>query len=315
MQRAQRFRLLFAGLVLAGGLLALGVAAAVIGRRAPPGAVVSSVFPIHDLVRRIAGPDVPCVLLLPPGASAHTYQPRPTDAAAASQARILFVNGCEVDLWAERLAGGAAGPPVVRLGEGDQVRHAAGLGEAEHHDHEAGHADHEEAPFSHVWLDPVAAMEMTDRIATELARVDPDGAEGYRQRARRVRGSLELLHARLASERQSLRRDISLVTFHNAFDLLARRYHFTIAATLEPVPGRSPTLRDIERISAQVRPLGIRVLYTEPQLDSAPVRAVAEALGVDLLSVDPLGGPPTGADTYEGVIERIFRAFARSGPP
>ena len=48
--------------------------------------VAVSIFPLYDIVRRIAGPDADVSLVLPPGHSEHTFDPTPKEVDAAFKA-------------------------------------------------------------------------------------------------------------------------------------------------------------------------------------------------------------------------------------
>jgi zinc transport system substrate-binding protein len=52
--------------------------------------VVASINPLADFVRQVGGSKVEVVLLLPPGASPHTYEPTPKVIREISQSRIFL---------------------------------------------------------------------------------------------------------------------------------------------------------------------------------------------------------------------------------
>jgi zinc transport system substrate-binding protein len=75
----------------------------------------------------------------------------------------------------------------------------------------------------HVWLDPALARRQVDAIASGLARIDPAGEAGYRERAARYTAALSALDdAFKAGLAACARREV--VTSHAAFGYLTRRY-------------------------------------------------------------------------------------------
>jgi zinc transport system substrate-binding protein len=113
--------------------------------------VAVDIAPVHSLVARVmAGVGSPD-LIVPPGASPHEYNLRPSEAAALQEADLVFWMGEDLTPWLEgaidSLAGGAT---VTTLLESDgtqllDIREGA-LFEAHDHDDHAdhdNHADHE----------------------------------------------------------------------------------------------------------------------------------------------------------------------------
>ncbi len=143
-------------------VLALSFASLVACHRTSGRAKVAvSIFPIYDLVRRIAGPDADVVLVEPSA-------PRMEDA------RLVVLVGLGLDAWMEPLE-----PPKVRvLKVGDRVPTIAG---------------NDGAIDSHVWLDPQRARLIATAIAEDMARTDASHANAFRARAATLDASLDAL--------------------------------------------------------------------------------------------------------------------------
>src|SRR5919109_3752108 len=69
--------------------------------------VAATIFPLYDLVRNVAGPAVEVVLLVPMGASPHTFDARPGTIRALRGSAAVFAIGHGLDGWVARLAQGA----------------------------------------------------------------------------------------------------------------------------------------------------------------------------------------------------------------
>jgi ABC-type Zn uptake system ZnuABC Zn-binding protein ZnuA len=114
---------------------------------APELAVVATVAPVADLVEQVGGDRVDVTSMVPAGADAHTYEPRPQDVVVLSEADAyvgigLGLNDGALRMAEENLPGGS---PLVRLGElaledDDLVfDHDHGHGHDEGDDHGHGH--------------------------------------------------------------------------------------------------------------------------------------------------------------------------------
>ncbi len=128
---------------------------------------MTTVFPVYDLVRRIAGPDADVLLALPNG---------PADGAA--NANLVVEVGLGFDAWVDAVA-----PAKVRvLRVGDRVPTLTTT---------SGAID------PHVWMDPQRARLIVTAIAEEMARVDASHASAFRERAAAVDASLDALDREL----------------------------------------------------------------------------------------------------------------------
>ena len=85
----------------------------------------------------------------------------------------------------------------------------------------------------HFWMDVDLAIEAVETIRDELSRLDPDGAEGYRERAERYIAELRAVDNEIAELLSGLPEERRhLVTFHDAYGYFAERYGLTILGFL-----------------------------------------------------------------------------------
>ncbi len=288
--------------------------------------VAVSIFPLYDIAQRVAGERIEVVLVLPPGQSEHQYDPTPREMAALAGSDLGIAVGLELDGWVERIIENAAGDDVevVQLGPDLDPRPMAaptvGEEEGEHHDegeeHEGEEAHHHHhhhgANDPHFWLDPVRMKDAVDLIVAAFSELDPEGADGFRARGDEVKASLDALHREIGERADGWTRR-SIVTMHGSFGYYADRYDLTIAAIVEPFPGREPTPRYMAEVLEAVQATDAAALFSEPQLDPRPARVIAEQASIPLGELDPVGGSE-GVDTYESlmtsnteVLDRLLR--------
>ncbi|MBX3207447.1 MAG: zinc ABC transporter substrate-binding protein [Labilithrix sp.] len=273
--------------------------------------VAVSIFPIYDLVRRVAGPDADVMLLIPPGRNEHSFDPTPKDIETVTRSKLGVMVGLGLDPWMEKLMKDAA-PSARILKVGDRVPTLTikddpiGADDHEHdddHDHDkGGDHDHEGkgAQDPHVWLDPQRAQLIVRAIAEELGRVDAAHAVAYRERATELDASLTALDKEAEERLKALKRR-SFVTFHGSFGYFAERYKLNILAVIEPFPGSQPTGEYVSKVLAVIKQKNVPALFSEPQLDPRPAKVLAEEAKIPLGVLDPVGGGPE-TDTYEKLI-------------
>ena len=284
-----------------------------------------SIFPIYDLVRRVAGPDADVGLLLPAGRNEHSFDPTPKDIEAASRARVGVMVGLGLDPWMEKLMKDAA--PKARLlkvgdrvptlnikddpigdDEADKAREAAAKAGAkveshDEHEHEKGATD------PHVWLDPERARLIVRAIAEELGKADSAHAFDYRKRATEVDESLAALDKEIETRAKALTTR-GFVTFHGSFQYFAERYKLDILAVIEPYPGSQPSGAYVTKVLGVIKAKNVPALFSEPQLDPRPAKVLADEAKIPLGVLDPVGGGAE-TDTYEKMIRFDMSALEK----
>jgi zinc transport system substrate-binding protein len=255
--------------------------------------VVVSIHPVYDVVRQVAGEAADVERVLPIGASPHTFDPTPRDVARLVNADLVVTVG-GVDRWLRDL---------LDASQGDAVRlELMGL-EAVRTRLREDFPDLVPAPDasvlawnSHVWLDPRTVAASVPAIAEALAAVDPDGAQGYADRAGALVADLLALDAELA-ERLAPVAGAPFVPFHDAWPYFAARYGLDLIVEIEPFPGREPSPAYLAEALRLVAGSGATAVFGEAQLDRRPAEVVADEAGVGLYVLDPLGGV-AGRETY-----------------
>ena len=270
--------------------------------------VAATIVPLGDFCQQIGRDLVQVQVLIPPGASPHLFEPAPSVMARASQARVFVYVGAGLEPWATRLlrsrgsknlvvVEAAQGMPLLGLNQQDHHHEAAGAqGHIGKHPDKAGaHATHL-AGNPHIWLDPVLAQEIADKIAQALIQADPGHRAHYEANLKDFQAQLAALDREIKQQAQTWRlRDY--VSFHPSFSYFARRYNLNEVGTIEAAPGREPTPRHLKNLVAAIRSYGIKVVFAEPQLNPRVAEVIAQEAGVKVLRLDPMGGaPPYGSD-------------------
>ncbi len=117
--------------------------------------VVASIVPVAYVAQELGGERVRVDVLVPPGASPHTFEPVPSDMVKVQRARLFLEVGAGLDAWSDKLRAAGSGEletltlsavPGLKPLEGGHDHHDHGHGKehAEKHDdhgHEKKHAE------------------------------------------------------------------------------------------------------------------------------------------------------------------------------
>jgi zinc transport system substrate-binding protein len=257
--------------------------------------VIASIYPIADMVQQVGGDYVDVTFVLPAGASPHTFEPKPSLVKKFSSARIFFMVGAGLEFWAEKfieLAG--PGLTTIVLSEGVSLIYTAGHhheDEAKHHHSSLGLSDHESSVANpHIWLDPMIAKSMINKISAALCEVDHQHVKYYKERGQRYLEQLDELD-QLIQKTVSTFGIRKYVSFHASWIYFARHYGLEPVGVIEAAPGRNPTPIQIKNIVAMIKKYHIRAVFAEPQLNPRAAEIIAREAEVNVLLLDPLGGP------------------------
>lgn len=255
--------------------------------------LVVTVHPLALLLEQIGGERVEVHVLVPPGASPHQFEPRPSDLILVSRANAFIKVGGGLDDWAERLF-------AANQVSGDT---ASLLELLKRRDKTIDTDD------PHVWLDPILVRdEIVPLFTALLIRLDPPGDDHYRNRAAGFRSTLDELDREIRSLLQGQAR--SYVAFHGAWRHFAARYALNEIAVVQQAAGEEPTPRELGNLVREARRAGLQSILVEPQLDPRLAATLADEFGAGTVLVDPLGDPGDAErSTYPGLLRFNARAF------
>jgi zinc transport system substrate-binding protein len=178
--------------------------------------------------------------------------------------------------------------------------------EAQAHDHD-GHAHGGVDP--HAWLDPVNAQVWMERLAEDLAALDPGNAAAYRENAEAARAEFDTLIAEIEGRMAPLQ-NAPFIVFHDAYQYFEARFGLSAAGSIslsdatEPSPSRVAEIRDL------VEELGAVCVFAEPQFNRGLVDAVFEGSAANVGVIDPVGAELTpGPGFYPALMRGMAMSF------
>jgi zinc transport system substrate-binding protein len=263
--------------------------------------IAATIFPVVDIVRHVAGPDMRVIQILPAGASPHTFDLTPGKVRELQKARVIFKIGV-IDDWIDGVAESLPRAAIISLQKGITLQPSHEQG----HGHGAAAAGHDDFD-PHYWLSAANGVVMARNIAAALSAADPARAAVYDRNYRGYASELAAVHEEIKKELSALKSN-KMIVFHDGWRYFAAAYGLEIAAVFQASPGREPTPRDMQELYAQVRRYGIGTVFSEPQLPTSSLEPLLQDLGLKLVVIDPLGGTVPG-ESYAGLLRRDARAI------
>ncbi len=280
--------------------------------------VAVSIMPVHSLVAGVmdgvATPD----LLLPGGASPHTFTLRPSDAKMISQADIVFWVGPTLEGFMKKTLAASKAKSVALIdsvgarlppregGVWDEHEHGDDHGHDHHGDHDDDHGHAAVDP--HIWLDPVNAQAMVGAIEKALVEADAVHAARYQRNAAALREKLQALDKELAA---LLAHDgkASFIVFHDAFQYFEKRYGLSGAGSITVNPEQKPSAKRLVALRERVQKSNARCVFAEPQFNDGLLNSLIEGSQAKRGTLDPLGTrEQPGKDAYFLTMRHLAQA-------
>ena len=247
--------------------------------------VVVSIPPLADFVESVGKDKVEVTIMVPAGASPHTYEPRPSQLKTVSRAKMYVKVGSGVEFeltWMEKLIGINKEMMVVNSSEGIEVI----------------------ANDPHVWLSPANARIMVGNICGGLIKIDPENEEYYVQNKNQYLDQLTELDEFIRQRLGGITRKKFMV-YHPSWGYLAREYG------LEQIPiehaGKEPTAKEIKDAVEMAKKHNIKVVFVSPQSTTKSAEVIAKEIGGEIVFIDPLAR--SYIPNMRTVIEQLTQAM------
>lgn len=262
----KRFFLLLAAILLAAAVSACGKQEQKTSKPAEKIAVATTILPVADFVRNVGGEKVEVTVLVPPGASVHTYEPTPSQMSALAKCKVYFMVGSGVEFeraWMKKIIENNKNLQVVDCSRGIQLI--------------------DKDP--HIWLSPKNARVMVENICAGLVQADPANKDYYVRNKENYLRELEKLDKEIEESLQKAQRR-SFLVFHPAWGYFARDYQLKQIAI--EIAGKEPSAKELATIIDTAKREGIQVVFASPQFNPQSAEVIAREIGGRVIFIDPL---------------------------
>ncbi len=292
--------------------------------------VVVSILPQKEFVEKIGGENVKVSIMIPPGASPHTYEPTPSQMRAVSDADLYVKVGSGIEFenaWMDKITAANPDMSVVDCSQGVHLREMAAHDhhdEGEDHEHEEEEEDHDEIGHlheedeheehdhhhdsldPHIWLSVKNAKAMVENIYAGLADADPENAQSYRQNKNTYLQELDELDDELEASLGTLESKKFMV-FHPAWGYLAHDYGLTQVPVEQE--GKEPSAKELAALIDEAKEENIKVVFASPQFNQDTAQAIAQDIRGAVVLIDPLAEDyATNLQTVATEIQQSIKA-------
>ena len=268
-------------------------------------AVFVSIPPQKYFVQQIGEQRVDVQVMVQPGASPATYEPRPRQVAAISRTHIYFAIGVPFEkIWLKKIAAANPNMQVVHTDQGIQkIPMAANHTKSEDH-RGKDHQDHHGELDPHIWLSPTLVMTQARTILNALVEIDPGHRAVYEANTQVFVSKLAALDTDLKITFAG-KQGFQFMVFHPSWGYFARTYG------LQQVPveieGKDPKPAQLKALIEHAKKKHINIIFVQPQFSSRNAELVAKEIGGQLIFADPLASD--WSDNLREVAQKLKAAL------
>jgi len=253
--------------------------------------VLTTLFPLYDFTKNIAGDKVSVTLLLPPGVEAHSFEPKAGDMLRVNGADLFIFTGKSMEPWADGMLKGVDNKGLlvvdastgITLMQGEEDHHDHGHGKGEQHGKE-NHHDHGKID-PHLWLDFANAQKMVSNILEALVVKDPANKDFYTKNSDAFIAKLADLDRRYREAFVTCKKNIFVHGGHFAFNYLAKRYNLQYIAAYHGSPDSEPTPKRLITLKKKMQQNNIQYIYYEELITPRVAEVLAKETGATLLKL------------------------------
>lgn len=247
--------------------------------------IIVSITPEKTFVQKIAKDMVNVTVMVAPGSSPHSYEPKPSQMMALSKANIYFSIGVEFEkVWLPKFQSQNANLLVVDIGE-----NVTKLPISSHHHHEESH-EHDEHEHSgldpHIWVTPKNVAVMAQTIYENLVKISPENRAAYTTNLNLFLQEIQATDLQIKSLLKNLPKGSKFMAFHPSWGYFAKDYNLEQVAI--EVDGKSPQPKEIIKVIEEAKEEEVKVIFTQPEFSDKSARIIANEAGVKVKKISPL---------------------------
>ena len=260
---------------------------------------VVSILPEKTFVKAIGRDKVSVSLMVLPGNSPHTYEPKPSQMKDVAKADLYFAIGVEFEnVWLNKFKSLNGKMQIVDLTAGIEKRAIAAHHHAEHKTVDTT----EQNKDPHIWTDPKNVEIIAKHIYDTLVEADPENAAYYKTNYETFLGKVKMTDKQIREILANTPKDTKFMVFHPSWGYFAHAYGLTqVAVEME---GKSPKPRELIELIKEARQEKIKAIFTQPEFSDSMAKVMASELHIEVIKVSPL------AENWSENLLKIAHAIA-----
>ncbi len=248
--------------------------------------VTVSILPQKYFVEKIGEDLIDISVMVPPGFSPATYEPKPKQMVKLTKSKIYFAIGVSFEaVWLKKFAGVNPEMRIIATQNGiEKIPMMRHLQDDERHRGKA--VAHAGIKDPHIWLSPPLVMLQARNILNALMRGDPAHRKTYEDNYKKFISNVVDLDLKIRNQFTETDRGTRFMVYHPAWGYFAKAYGL-IQIPVE-MEGKKPTPKGLQQLILDAKRDGIKVVFVQPQFSTKSAQTIAKAIGGRVVFADPL---------------------------
>ena len=257
---------------------------------------VVSILPQETFLKKIGADKVNVSLMVQPGKSPHTYEPKPSQMKDISQADLYFSIGVEFEhVWLKKFQDQNKKMLVVDMGEGihkiEIAKHSHDHEDEaikdEHKGHDHGDDEHDEDNLDpHIWTSPSNVKVMAHNIYNQLVKIDSENTAYYKKNLETFLQEIEQTDKKIKEYLKNTPKHTKFMVFHPSWGYFAKDYDLEQFAIESG--GKNPKPKQLAHLIDEAKEENVKAAFTAPEFSTKSAKQIAKEVGIPVIKVSPL---------------------------
>ena len=246
--------------------------------------VIVSIVPQKTFTEAIGGDLVDVTVMVQPGSSPHTYEPKPSQMRQVAQAKVYLSIGVEFEeVWLPKFHDLNPALPIVDTSRGITRR---AMQEAHHHEEHAAEDKEHDHLDPHIWTSPANVKIVAHNILDALVAADKEHADTYRKNYQTFLKHIDQTDATIRSLLSHVPKGTKFMVFHPSWGYFADAYGL-VQLPVE-VAGKNPKPRELVALIQRARREQVRAIFTQPEFSDRMAQVMAHELHIPVRKISPM---------------------------
>lgn len=226
--------------------------------------VTVSILPQTYFVERIGGEHVDVNVMVQPGSSPATYEPKPEQLTSLSKADAYISIGVPFEsAWLDKIAAANENMRMVDTTQGIE----------------------KVSQDPHIWLSPELVKIQSQTIYEALSELDPAHEAEFKANLDAFIADIEELQTDIKGTLTGLKSD-KFIVFHPAWSYFGRE--FGLEQISIEIGGQEPSAAELVDLVKIAQREGIQVIFAQPEFSTENAQTIANEIGGKVLLISPL---------------------------
>ncbi len=226
---------------------------------------IVSILPQKTFVKAIGGNKIDVTVMVKPGNSPHTYEPKPSQMKDISKAELYLAIGVEFEHnWLPKFKNQNSDMKIIDISKNIERLNKD----------------------PHVWVTPQNVKTLLNNILTILIEKDPVNKDYYQNNYNKFVNKINQTDIEIRNILKDLPKDSKFMVFHPSWGSFAKQYSL-VQIPIE-VDGKAPKPREIIKLIKEAKIHNIRAVFTAPEFSKKVAQQIASQLNIKVVPISPL---------------------------